>query len=426
MEKIINVVDAPCGYGKTSWAIQAMSEAPKNTHQFIYVTPFLDEVERVKESVQDRNFYEPTTKKNGDTKLDHLHQLLREGKDICTTHALFQLANKETRRLIEESNYTLILDEVLNVIQQVELKKNDLDLLRRANAISIEKKEGIEYIKWNEEIKEFDTMYNKQRNMALSGNLLYCSDKMLIWNLPCDMFTHFEHVYLLTYLFNGQLQRYYYDLHKLKYRYLSVIEEEGQYNLVPYDKRIKLDKTLLNDLISIYDGNLNRIGEKRTALSSTWLKKKENTQSLRKDAYNYLTNIIKGNSKNSLWTTLKHCEEKVKPRNFTTAFLSVNSRATNEYQDRFNLAYLVNRFMHPMEKKFFEMYGVKVNQETWALSELIQWIWRSRIRKGESINIYIPSARMRNLLIQYLNSEIFEYPPAGAITNQHSSDWNFA
>jgi len=39
------------------------------------------------------------------------------------------------------------------------------------------------------------------------------------------------------------------------------------------------------------------------------------------------------------------------------------------------------------------------------LSELIQWVWRSAIRDGNSINIYIPSSRMRNLFIEWLNNE---------------------
>ena len=38
----------------------------------------------------------------------------------------------------------------------------------------------------------------------------------------------------------------------------------------------------------------------------------------------------------------------------------------------------------------------------YALSEMIQWIFRSRIRNNEDINIYIPSSRMRNLLIEFL------------------------
>ena len=47
--------------------------------------------------------------------------------------------------------------------------------------------------------------------------------------------------------------------------------------------------------------------------------------------------------------------------------------------------------------------GVSVDEDTWALSELIQWIFRSAIRENNEINVYIPSERMRNLLIEWLN-----------------------
>ncbi|MFD1357355.1 DEAD/DEAH box helicase family protein [Fictibacillus halophilus] len=427
MKQIINVVDAPCGYGKTSWAIQAMNEASTTSHHFIYVTPFLNEVERVKETVSNRMFHEPLATGSGTTKLESLHQLLREKKDICTTHALFQSANAETRRLLKDSGYTLILDEVLNVIEQVDLKRNDLQLLLKSGAISIEANNlGIKYIQWNDEFKDSQTKYDKEKNMALTGNLLYCSDSVLIWNLPCDMFKLFDHVYLLTYLFSGQLQRYYYDLHNIQYRYLSVTKEEQGYQLVPYDQRTPQDKVQLRELVDVYQGNLNDIGSKINALSSTWLKKPENQTPLKKNAYNFLTNKVKATTSNSLWTTILHSKKNVAPRNFAKAFIPVNARATNEYKDRFNLAYLANRYMLVMEKKFFEQYGVNVDQDIWALSELIQWVWRSRIRDGKPINLYLPSSRMRTLLKLYLTSDVFETPPVGAITNQHPSDWNFA
>ncbi|MCT9509257.1 hypothetical protein KTJ05_18660, partial [Acinetobacter baumannii] len=38
-------------------------------------------------------------------------------------------------------------------------------------------------------------------------------------------------------------------------------------------------------------------------------------------------------------------------------------------------------------------------------SEMVQWIWRSAIREGNPINIYVPSSRMRSLLQRWLNDE---------------------
>lgn len=60
---------------------------------------------------------------------------------------------------------------------------------------------------------------------------------------------------------------------------------------------------------------------------------------------------------------------------------------------------------NPMVKQFFVNNGVDVNEEGYALSEMLQWIWRSAIRNNEPINIYIPSSRMRNILEEWLDNK---------------------
>ena len=47
------------------------------------------------------------------------------------------------------------------------------------------------------------------------------------------------------------------------------------------------------------------------------------------------------------------------------------------------------------------IYNIEENK--YALSYLIQWLFRSAIRDDKPINIYIPSRRMRELLISWLN-----------------------
>lgn len=98
---------------------------------------------------------------------------------------------------------------------------------------------------------------------------------------------------------------------------------------------------------------------------------------------------------------------KLQGKGYTKGFIVWTTRATNEYQEKHNLAFVYNLYMKPFEKAFFENAGVKVNQDLLAVSDLLQWVWRSAIRKEkpESINIYIPSLRMRTLFYQWLNNE---------------------
>ena len=46
------------------------------------------------------------------------------------------------------------------------------------------------------------------------------------------------------------------------------------------------------------------------------------------------------------------------------------------------------------------------DENLYALSELLQWIWRSTIRDNKPVCIYIPSERMLNLLIDWLNNKL--------------------
>ena len=80
-------------------------------------------------------------------------------------------------------------------------------------------------------------------------------------------------------------------------------------------------------------------------------------------------------------------------------------RATNKFAHKVNLVYSVNVFLNPFVIKYFNRNKIKLNENNYALSQLLQWIWRSRIRNGEEINIYIPSRRMRELFFRYLDNK---------------------
>ena len=80
-------------------------------------------------------------------------------------------------------------------------------------------------------------------------------------------------------------------------------------------------------------------------------------------------------------------------------------RATNDYKETTAVAYIANRYMKPTLKHFFEVENINVDEDTYALSELIQFIYRSAIRDGKPITVYIPSKRMRELFIDWINKK---------------------
>jgi hypothetical protein len=408
-QTIIKVVDSIMGSGKTSAAIDMMNNDKE--HNYIFITPYLDEVQRIKETCTSRKFYEPKVySKHGDTfyKMDSLHQLLTDGKNIATTHALFKMATKETRELIDAGNYILILDEVMEVVKQLNIGTSDIEMLLETEWMINDNG----HIKWNldkESEKEngYDGEFQTVRKLALNNNLILHNNTILIWNFPAEIFTLFSDVYVLTYLFDAQIQKYYYDINNIQYVKLKAEKQEDKFVFIKSNTSDKAVKDKLKKLINIYEGDLNNIGDNDFTLSMSWYSKKKHMhKKMKNNILNYYQNIMKSKSDYNLWTTFKDYKSKLSGKGYTKGFLACNVRATNLYSHKNCLVYTVNRFINPIIGNFFSTKGVLIDEDRYALSELIQWIWRGAIRNNEPINLYIPSKRMRELLYKWLDDQL--------------------
>lgn len=86
-------------------------------------------------------------------------------------------------------------------------------------------------------------------------------------------------------------------------------------------------------------------------------------------------------------------------------FLACNCRATNKFKDKTVLIYLLNIYPSPIISDYLATKGYPLDADTYALAQLLQWIWRSAIREDKPVYLYLPSSRLRKLLYQYLNDE---------------------
>ena len=421
----ITVVDAPMGKGKTSWAIEYMNKLGKDPFRskVIYITPYLDEVKRVKDSVNTIDLIEPELKyKDGkSTKLTHLKDLLKVGADIISTHAMFRNVDDEIIDLLNNIGYILILDEVFQVIENIKIKKNDLKLLLSSEWIVPveENKKGL--YKWNYGVApNDDTDFEYIKGYADTKNLYIFNNTALYWTFPSNVFKLFRSVYILTYLFEAQIQSYYYKLHNIEYTTMTIDYINGNYELVECLDNYDLDfKNKMKKLINVYEGDLNvnylpkknHKERERTYLSTSWFKKRDKVSMkeksiLKNNMDNYFRNICNAKADNRLWTTYKSSQDDLKGKRYSKQFLSYTTRATNQYKHIENMAFMLNLFMNPNEVNYFIGQNVKINEELLAISDMLQWIFRSSIRDNKPINIYIPSLRMRNLLSNWLNNNL--------------------
>lgn len=388
----VTVIDSLMGCGKTTYAIQMINDNPAN--RYIFITPYLSEVERIKAACSDAHFAEPQQEGRG--KLGSFHKLLSQGRNIASTHSLFSMVTEETRELLRTYNYILILDEVMDVLKEQPLKRDDLPTILQSNLAHVDD-EG--YLVW--EAADYQGRFDDIKAMASNRAIFVVNGILLLWTFPVSVFNCFEDIYVLTYLFPAQIQRYYFNMNNVQYKLWRVYKDGEKYAIKEHDGQ---PDDLSHLQIEIYEGTLNAIGDKPTALSKTWYlySPKERLQALKNNTFNFFHNIAKSPSDKNLWTTFKDYESKLRGKGYTKGFAPSNARATNEYSNRDTVAYLCNKFFRPSVAGFFKSHGITVDQDSYALSELVQFLFRSAIRKGEIINVYIPSSRMRSQLRQWL------------------------
>lgn len=423
---VVKVIDAMMGSGKTSAMLNYINGAPA-TKKFIFVTPYLDEGQRLMDYCQTKEFVTPSAYDDpehpGDqeprSKMIDVKAFLANKKNIVTTHALFENFDAETLQLISDGHYTLIIDEVPNIVEKLDVTPWDA---KRIVDSTDQDSNGM--LIWKQEEQNYRGLFLKYKFMADAGWLWYYGPTSVISMFPPELFTSFDDVFLMTYLFDAQFQRCYFDLFDIPYEKWYVAGSSPEtYHITPVPQPQRTITDLRNLIHICYEKKLNQpyaTSDQRSMLARGWYERHMNTQemaNLKNNTYNYFRHICSAKSTDVLWTTFRQRVNKYQrvqegqdppppyftPRGYSLGFLACNARATNKFRHKTVLAYLINRFPTPEVQGFFSSRGIKVERDRWALSEMIQWIWRSAIRDGKEIWIYIPSLRMRTLLEKWID-----------------------
>lgn len=394
------------GSGKTQAAISYINEHPDK--RFIYITPYLDEAKRIRDACPAAAFVEPSDKLNkyNFRKSDHIAALIKEGRNIASTHGLFVRFDDDIIKNLSARHYELIIDEAVDVIRMCELKRGDYDLIVDAGWINPDGTRNADKANTYKGERLRD-IYDIIKN----GSLIDADKKgdVFYWMFTPDVMRAFDNIIVLTYLFDVQILKYYFDLHKFEYEKIGIEHPDNcTYRFTDGDGYIPDYVATLSSNIHIFNNEkLNSIGDNPFALSSSWFDRashnKLELERLRKNVGNFFTNYFRcRNADERLWSIYGGHSNILRCKGFRNSDLSFNSKATNDYRHKRVLAYCVNVFMNPFEKNYLLSRGVDVKEDGAALSTMIQWIWRSAIRDGKEIWVYIPSKRMRELLEEWI------------------------
>lgn len=383
------------GRGKSTAAIHYINKNRK-AKRFLYVTPYLKEVARVR----DECGIEEPTEEDGISKLSRLRSFLRDGKSVSTTHSLYELMDDDMLETVREKQYTLIIDEAVSAIDKAAITSPDRKILETLTTVS---DDGL--VRWNDQ--EYTGKFTDYKNMA-DRSTLYRVENTLVNTFNTGLITAFDEVFQLTYLFRGSSLQAYLECFGIPYEIWGIEDTENGPEFRPGDD--VPPPVDLRPLIHLIDKkSMNDIGEPYHALAKSWYERHPyhdpEMMQLRKNMQNFFKNITKSRAEDRLWTCFKDHAQKLVPDNgsYSKNFLQMMARATNDYSHCTNLAYMVNRFEDPNLIKFLSDRGCSIDQDQTALSDLIQWVWRGAIRNGKEINLYLPSRRMRRLLTGWLN-----------------------
>ena len=305
---------------------------------------------------------------------------------------------------MKKRRYTMIMDEVATLVEVEEITDWDSKHILKDFA-HVDPETGL--LVWDKASYQgkFEDIKQACEDRCLG---IYGADSKrpaAVHIFPPGIFDAFEDIYLLTYMFNGQVQKYYYfDFFHLPYSQKWVEKDGDCYRFS--DKPVESPGVDYKSLIHICQHRkLNEIGQAKTALSKAWYTANQNTgkiDQMRRNLSNFSRNICGAKSNQILWTIFKRYHNEVKGKGYSKGFIPCNIRATNQYRDRDCVAYPINRYLNPVVKNFFAQAGVIVDDDAYALSEMLQFIWRSAIRDGKPINVYVPSSRMRHLLEKWI------------------------
>ena len=436
MAKVVEILDSIMSSGKTTAIIDWMDKNPQE--KYIYVSPNLSEVvDRIPNSSK-LDFISPSVDEFNSTKLEHLNSLLLEGKHICCTHKLYLSMNNFSMDLIASRGYTVILDEEIDVMQSYKgYSFKDVQWLMKEGYIKQNESDGsVDWIKDDELLNSSDHRYFYCKNLCdkkalyltrFDINSVKAKSVMMVTQIPVRLLECAKRVIVLSYLFKGSILDCFLKLKGFEIKDFTDVTVE--YKRPSYFK----------DLITVVPPE----DLKNFNLTSYWWEHKSTEKDGISKVQNYiLRNARKysnGDNRLVCWTIPKDrakgvstaskttklvnpvgyvfSKEKVEDENNedktktvkTPCWLAQNTRATNNFAHKTVMIHCYNRYPLQDIASYLEDYNCKLDDDVFALSELLQWAYRGCVRKNQKMTLCIGSKRMYDLFQNWINERPLDY-----------------
>ena len=404
MQSTVTIRDYPCGSGKTT----SMIEGFCSDRKYLVIVPLLTEVDRVIECSESVPFQQPHANENdASTKTESLESMVLQGQNIAATHSLFERLVPLARRGLL-SDYDIIIDEVPEVVRSVSSKSKVSieEFYLNTGYMTVDTKTGQVSPTgkwWSMRDDVDDTLSTNILNYANTGCLYLLEGHLFIWAMPKELLTAGRTTTILTYKSEGSVLSSY-------LKRLEVPVEVANDNQLEEAFRKKAAQLIaIKDIPALSRLSLSHSGQLAGMSKSNYCRTVVNAlKNLRgrqlKDvpAENILITCAKEG-----WYKKGNADVAGPFASGSKLFQGANwvakiTRGTNDYAHCSHLIYLYDQHMNPYVPHWLEDNS-RAFDDAYALTELIQWVWRSRVRKGRPITLYLPSPRMRRLMEEWLS-----------------------
>ncbi|TPJ17781.1 hypothetical protein FJW04_09565 [Mesorhizobium sp. B2-7-3] len=403
----VYIIDRPCGFGKTT-AMIASFEADR---KYLVVTPLLSEVDRIIGNAK-VPFDQPDDTGEYRTKRESLRDLLSSGKNVVTTHRLYtEITSLAAEGFLD--GYDIIIDEVPDVCAQVEglnggsFKKFYLE----TGYATVAENGGVGVTeKWLEEAESVnDTLKERHFRLACAGMLYLVEDVFFMWALPQILLRSGRSFTVYTFMAKGSMLLAYLDCLGIEYVHDEDKAENERFRQKARELITIEGIPALNKVRLSFTGQKNGKAVGRRVSSALYNLRRSD---LRDNLDGVMVTCAKRNwYLNGLDDDQVKKGSKSKPGPFASGsrlfdgvdWLANTTRGTNDYIEKSHLIYLYDQHINPYINRWLGIGKHGVEQDEYALTELIQWVYRSRVRRGEKITLYLPDFRMRSILEGYLS-----------------------
>lgn len=339
----------------------------------------------------------------GKSKTDDILKLLLDGENIACTHSLFLRMDAGHWQAIKDQGYTLVLDEEVSVVEKFTGgKKGDVPLMvKRGDAEIIGK--GKVVLKCD--IRDYEQTSQSEVADAAHKGILYIPDNanqadFLVTQVPVELIVASKRTIVLTYMFDGSILQRFLELHGIDWKPLQInLFKSNEEVIKSLREKISFKSKPAIDALS------------KLSLSATWYQRatREQLQGVGAAWWSVARNV----PDKALITTLPKTNSQKGPkyvgrnkdRPIANSWLWAGTRATNDYAEKDVVVHLYNRYPSANVSAYFRSYGLPIDEDQFALAEMIQFVLRSAARNGKPIDLYVASPRMKKLLQTWLNSD---------------------